>query len=392
MPWKEISAMEERRGFLVEWLGREVGMAELCRRYGISRVTGYKWVGRFEKEGWTGLQDQSRAPQHPWNGVAEEVEELIVKGRRDHPTWGPRKLLPWLRCQYGRQDDWPVASTVGEILKRHGLVRARKRRRRATPSAKPLRTGGQPNAVWCADFKGWFRTGDGKRCDPLTISDAYSRYLLRCQGMSNTKGERVQGLFEAVFREYGLPEVIRTDNGAPFASTGLGGLSRLSVWWIKLGIKPERIAPGKPYQNGSHERMHRTLKMEAINPPARTLRGQQRCFDRFREEYNQQRPHEALGQVPPARYYESSGRTYRGRVPAVEYPEGFRIRKVKFHGDLQWRGRRVYLTQALAGQPVGLMQIDDRHWEIYFSEVLLGILDSHRMEISQPRETAGGEE
>jgi len=376
MPWKETSAMDERMRFIGDYLREEWSLSELCRMYGISRPTGYKWIRRYEEEGVVGLEARSRAPHHPANAVSEKVVGWIVEGRERHPTWGPRKLLLWLDRRHPRYRDWPAASTVGEILKRHGLVRSRRRRVRGTPSEQPLSQATGANEVWCADFKGEFYTGDGTRCVPLTVSDVHTRFLLRCQGLRGTRSERVRGLFEATFYEYGLPKVIRTDNGPPFATVGLGGLSRLSIWWIKLGITPERIEPGKPHQNGVHERMHRTLKADAINPPARTLRTQQRVFDRFRQEYNYERPHEALGQRPPGEVYEPSPRRYVGCVEELVYPETMEVRRVKGNGEISWRNRKVFLSEVLAGERIGLEEMENGEWGIYLGDFYLGKLDS----------------
>jgi transposase InsO family protein len=299
MPWKASSVMDERMRFVLEVEQGEHPVSELCRIYGVSRETGYVWLRRYREGGVEWLRDGRRAPlRHP-HQTAERIEQAILELRRAHMRWGPRKLKRVLeRRQPGQV--WPAASTIGEMIAREGLVVARKKRRRVPPYGEPFATADAPNRVWCVDFKGWFRTGDGQRIDPLTISDAYSRYLLRCQAVAKTDGERVQAVFEAAFREYGLPEAIRSDNGAPFASGALCGWSRLSVWWLKLGIRPERIAAGHPEQNGRHERMHRTLQQETAMPPEPNPRAQQRAFDRFRGEYNELRPHEALAMQTPA--------------------------------------------------------------------------------------------
>jgi transposase InsO family protein len=274
----------------------------------------------------------------------------------------------------------PACSTIGEILRRAGLTVPRKRRRHTPPYRQPFAACDGPNAVWCADFKGWFRTSDGQRCDPLTISDAYSRYLLRVQAMRETKDGPVRSLFEATFREYGVPSAIRTDNGSPFASHGIGGLSRLSVWWLKLGIVPERIKPSHPEQNGRHERMHLTLKQATVSPPAKDLRRQQVAFNRFREEFNERRPHEALGQKCPASVYVPSRREYR-EADEVEYPSSFELRGVKGNGVFNWRGQVVFLGEALAGQRVGLAEVSDGCWGVYFIRHPLGIVDERRRKV-----------
>ncbi len=387
MPWKETCAMEERMKFIVDCQNQEYAKAALCRIYGISRPTADKWLARYTEAGLDGLADQSRAPKHHPNQVPAEVEEAILTARRAHPHWGPKKLRILLKQKTARRS-WPAVSTIGEILKRHGLTVPRKRRRRTPPYTQPFAACDGPNAVWCADFKGWFKTGNGSRCDPLTISDAYSRYLLKCQAVKDTGFETTRGLFEAAFGQYGLPLAIRTDNGSPFASRGIGGLSRLSVWWIKLGIVPERIEPGQPQQNGRHERMHGTLKTETAKPPARTLRSQQRAFDRFREEFNHVRPHEALEMATPASVYVYSPRPYPQRVGDVEYPDGMEIRRVKPNGVFNWKNRRVFLGEALGRELVGLEVVDDRYWIVYLSRHILGVFDSHRHMVLPLRQAA----
>jgi len=304
---------DERLLLVEEFAAGERSRAEICRRYGVSRKTGYKWYEQFLLHGLAGLADRSRRPLHQPNAVDEEMVGGILEARSRYPSWGERKLKAWLEREH-RERCWPSTSSIGNILQRYGLTRPHKRRRRATPSSE-LTQPCEANQVWAIDFKGWFRTGDGQRCDPLTLSDTHTRYLLRCQAVDQTGGKFIRPLLEASFREYGLPARILSDNGAPFASTGIGGLSRLSVWWLRLGIVPERIAPGHPEQNGRHERMHRTLKQETAQPPARSVRAQQQVFDRFREEYNQERPHEALAMATPASVYAPSLRRFPERLP-----------------------------------------------------------------------------
>ena len=375
MPWKETCAVDQRMRFVLEFCRGEYSMARLCRMFGISRRVGYKWLNRYRLEGVEGLKDRPRGPRcHP-NQIAEYLEQSLLAARRSHPTWGPKKLRAWLD-RHEPLISWPAPSTIGEILRRHGLTVPRRRRRRVPPQTEPFVGCDSPNSVWCADLKGWFRTGDGSRCDPLTISDAFSRYLFRSQSLTETGCETVRPLFEAVFREYGLPWAIRTDNGPPFASRGVAGLSRLSVWWVKLGIVPERIDRGCPEQNGRHERMHLTLKIETASPPARTLRGQQRRFDAFRRRFNEDRPHEALEMATPASVYRPSPRPYPERLWDVSYPDGHEVRRVKANGVFIWRNRGVFLGEALGGELVGLQPIDDRYWRVWFSKVELGIFDS----------------
>lgn len=367
--------MDERMKFIVYYLEHEWPMAALCREFGISRKTGYKWVGRYLEQQQSGLQDRSRAPRSHPQAVSNAIEEAVVAARTAHPTWGPRKLRAWLQRR-DSQVGWPAASTIGAILKRHGLVVSRRRRRTIRRYSEPFVGCDRANAVWSADLKGWFTTGDGSRCDPLTITDNYSRYLLRCQAVISATHDAIKPVFEAAFREYGLPEAIRTDNGVPFATTTVGGLSRLSIWWLKLGIVPERIEPGKPAQNGRHERMHRTLKRETAMPPKHTLRAQQQAFDRFRAEFNRQRPHEAIDMDTPDSRYQSSRRCYPLLLEEMSYPDDMVVRKVHSQGDLRWQCRQIYLSETLAGELVGCRQIDDTHWDIYFAHIKLAQLDS----------------
>jgi putative transposase len=386
VPWKETCPMDERMKFIGLYLQNEWPMAALCWEFGISRKTGYKLVRRYAEQGLVGLEDRSRAPHYHPNAVSSEIEEAVISARRAHPTWGPKKLRAWLQRQKVTTK-WPAASTIGEMLSRHGLSVPRRRSRKTSVYGEPFIGCDTPNAVWSADLKGWFQTGDGTRCDPLTISDNYSRFLLRCRAVNPADYETIQPIFEAAFREYGLPVAIRTDNGPPFATTTVGGLSRLSIWWLKLGIIPERIEPGKPEQNGRHERMHRTLKQETASPPQRTWRQQQQAFDRFRREYNQDRPHEAIGQQPPASLYLPSPQPHPLRVPEITYPEGTVIRTVLSQGDISWKNRHVYLSQTLAGELVGLRQVTDRLWDIYFGPIKLAQLEpyEHRL-IHLPRQ------
>jgi transposase InsO family protein len=365
--------MDERVRFVVEYERDEESMKALCERFGVSRETGYVWLRRYRRSGADGLLELNRAPTRHPNQTAAGLEASVLELRQAHMTWGPRKLKRVLeRDQPGRR--WPATSTMGEIVKRAGLVAAAKKRRRTEPYSEPLAHAVESNRVWCADFKGWFRSGDGSRIDPLTITDACSRYLLRCQGVEKTDTERVRAIFEAAFREYGLPEAIRTDNGAPFASSAVGGLSRLAVGWIKLGIQPERIEAGHPEQNGRHERMHRTLKLDLR--PAFDRRGQQRELDRFRLDYNQVRPHEALGMQTPGSVYEPSPRAYPARLPEVEYPDTMLVRTVKSHGHFRWKMHDVFLSEVLWGEPVGLLPVDDGLYTIYFAHIPLALFDT----------------
>lgn len=362
-------------------------MAALCRSFGISRTTGYLLVARYTQEGPEGLGPRSRSPRHHPQAVPEEIEEDLVACRARHATWGPRKLRAAL-VRREPERPWPAPSTIGELLHRRGLTVPRRRPRGAAPAPTGLTDPHGPNEVWAADFKGHFALGAGPRCHPLTISDSCSRMLLRCQALPREGEEVAQPVFAAAFREYGLPGILRTDNGAPFASTGRTGLTRLSAWWVKLGLTPERIAAGHPEQNSRHERMHRTLKRETAQPPQRDLRAQQRTFDRFRQEYNYERPHEALGQKVPADLYSRSPREYPGRMPEVAYPAGVAVRRVRSKGHIRWRGALLFVSEALSGEPVGLDPQDDRHWVLYYNHLPLLILDDHTGDWLPPAATA----
>ena len=363
--------MTDRMHFVVAAEAREDTMAALCRQFGISRKTGYKWLARVRAGGPAALADRPRVPRHTPHALSEEVRAVLLALRARYPSWGPKKLRARLHMD-APQLPVPAVSTVGDLLRAAGLSVPRHTRRRVPPRDTPLAHAVRPNLVWCADFKGDFRLGNGVRCYPLTVSDACSRYLLRCQALAQTAVEQVQPLFEATFREWGLPEGIRTDNGPPFASTGLAGLTRLSVWWLKLGIRHERIDPGKPQQNGRHERMHGTLKAEACQPPASSLRAQQQRFDRFRRIFNDERPHEALGQQPPATVHTPSPRPFPERLPELAYPQADVVRWVRRNGTIRWRGVELYITQALSGEPVGLTQVGDHRWELCFGPLVLG--------------------
>lgn len=376
--------MDERLKFLGEYLKQERSMSALCRDFGISRKTGYKLVSRYLLEGSDCLRDRSRAAHYHPNAVSDDIIAAILELRQVHPRWGPRKLLDWLQRNRSRTD-WPSASTIGRILVRHGKIIPRRPSRRTPAYTQPFRSCTEPNTVMCADFKGWFRTGDGKRCDPLTITDAHSRFVLACRVVPRTTYAYVQPVFEAIFRHYGLPDVIRTDNGTPFATTALGGLSRLAVWWIKLGIIPERIEPGCPEQNGRHERFHRTLAEEAITPPKASAQDQQLAFDRFAQEYNFERPHEALGGQTPGSIYYPSTRPFPTRLAEISYPDHMVVRFVRPSGSIWWHKRDLYVSETLIGEPIGLEQLDDRFYQIHYGPIKVALLDDRKRKITSPR-------
>ncbi|MEM9463228.1 MAG: IS481 family transposase [Myxococcota bacterium] len=364
--------MDQRREFVLAHLRGDRTMAELCRSFGVSRKTGYKWVNRFFESGLPGLADLSRAPVRRPHALDEAAAEAIVALRKEHPTWGPKKLLAYLSTK-DPEVQWPAQSTVGALLKRRGLVKPRRRRPRTPRSSQPLAAATEPNVVWCTDYKGKFRVGR-HYCNPLTISDAHSRFLLECKRTDGERFEPVQRAFEHAFHEYGLPLRIRSDNGSPFASKAVGGLSRLSVWWIKLGILPERIEPGHPEQNGRHERMHRTLKLETASPPLSTFEAQQEAFDRFRECYNHERPHEALGQITPGSLYRPSSRPMPKTIGDPEYPPEFEVRRVKQNGTIVLKTNALMTSSVLRGEAVGVEEIGEDRWQLWFGPVYLGLV------------------
>jgi transposase InsO family protein len=363
--------MTERARFVALHAENLYSMTELCQRFGISRRVGYKWLQRFEEEGLAGLANRSRAPRSCPHRADPWAVAALIRARERYPSWGPKKLVARLREE---QPDLalPAVSTAGEILKRHGLVKSQRRRSRPVhPGAAPLEVTA-PNQVWMADFKGEFRLGNGQFCYPLTVSDAHTRYLLACFALPNPNYAGALPCFTQIFAEHGLPEAIRTDNGGPFSSTAVGGLSRLNVEWTKLGILHQRIAPGHPEQNGRHERMHRTLKAETARPPAQDLGEQQERFDAFRQVFNHERPHEALGQVTPASVHTPSLRALPEEPPAPVYPGHFEVRQVRGGGEIKFRQRFLFVSGALHGESVGLEEEADGVWSVFYYHLLLG--------------------
>ena len=358
MPWQEVCPMDVRMRFVAAVIAEEDSMTALCEEYGISRRIGYKWLARYHSEGPAGLQERRRGPRRVAWAITIAQAEAIIGLRRRHQSWGPKKLRAKLHALAPEQR-WPALSTIGDLLRRKGLSHGRRRRRRATPSTRSeLGAALAPNDIWCVDFKGWFRTGDGAQCYPLTVTDSFSRYLLCCR-VTTPDYAGCRPKFEQLFREFGLPATILSDNGPPFASLAAGGLSRLSVWWVKLGIGPARIVPGKPQQNGRHERMHRTLKAETAKPSAANLAAQQRRFDQFRAEFNHKRPHEALGQTVPATHYMPSARPYPAHLKDPVYPDDYERRRVRHNGQIKWQGELVFIAGPLSGEVIGLDENDD---------------------------------
>jgi transposase InsO family protein len=363
-----------REEFIQHALSGRFPITALCNGYGISEKTGHKWLNRFKEEGTSGLSDRSHAPHEVAHKISDSLRREILSLREKHPTWGPRKLRTVLGRR-SRLSTLPAASTIGEVLRREGCVCPSRRSKRGLgfPMDSPLTKAHAPNDVWTTDFKGEFRLQRGSYCYPLTAQDDSSRYIIGTTALSSTATLPVQIAFTRHFEEFGLPLVIRSDNGVPFASpTAIGRLSRLSVWWIKLGIRPERIEPAHPAQNGKHERMHKTLKAEATRPPSQSLTEQQIRFDRFRREYNNDRPHEALNQETPASRYSHSTRAFPISLPAFEYPSHFEVRYVSPGGMVNFKTRRFFLSVALAGEEIGLEEIDDDLWRLTLGPLVLG--------------------
>jgi len=372
--------MSERLNFISDWLSKRGSIKGLCDTYGISRETGHKWIRRFKANGKSGLEANSRAPLNHPNATDSKMAELVIAARRAHPTWGPVKLRLWLGDRHPAMA-LPAASTMGDILTRAGLVKPRRRCRRLRGGQGEVADYGVPNSVWCIDYKGQFRLGDGCMCYPLTVTDGFSRMILCCDGHAGPRSRDTRRSLEEAFKEYGLPDAIRSDNGIPFASTGAARLTMLSVWWVKLGINLQRITPGKPQENGRHERMHRTLKAETARPPAATMKRQQHRFDDWVREFNFERPHAALGGATPASKFEVSSRRYIGEVGDLEYPGHFERRRVRSDGLMRIRGVKVYLSQALGNELVGLLEVEDGRWLVKFGTLELGTYDERSREL-----------
>jgi transposase InsO family protein len=371
MPWQEESTMQLRQQFVADVQRGVSPVSEVCAAYGISRKTGYKWLARFRADGARALGDRSRRPHTSPAATPVALVQALLDARHRHPTWGPRKLRRLLRQQHPSAP-WPARSTLALHLRRAGLVVSPRRVRRPGHAGRPQAPMDEPNAVWTVDFKGQFRLGDGHRCYPLTIADGFSRMLLGCQALTGVTTAESRPVFEQLFRTYGLPVRLRSDNGSPFATQALGRLSALSVWWIRLGILPDLIEPASPQQNGRHERMHRTLKRDTARPPQPSRRAQQRRFDAWRREFNELRPHEALGDATPGSCYTPSPRPYPRRLAPLEYPRHYERRRVSDNGGLSWHARWVPVSQTLRGEEVGLVEIDDEEWDVYFGPLRLG--------------------
>jgi putative transposase len=380
MPWSQTSPMDQKIQFISDYLRGGLAFAELCDHFGISRKTGYKWLDRYLRQGAEALVDRSRRPRSSPNQTPPAVVNALLEIRQKHPSWGAKKLLALVAK---RHPSWslPNRSTVCDILKRHGMVPKQRQARRIGHPGKPTAIGFAPNDIWAADFKGQFKTGNGKYCYPLTVTDHQSRFLLCCHGLPSTSVAGAKPVFTRLFKEYGLPKRIRTDNGVPFATNTLARLSQLSAWWVRLGILPDLIEPGKPQQNGRHERMHRTLKAETTRPPATSMRSQQVKFDHFRQTFNVERPHEALDMRTPASCYEPSPRPMPDKLPQLEYPDRFEVRYVSANGGIRWNRAWVNVSITCVGEYVGLEEVDDGIWNVYFWPLLLGRLHERLMRI-----------
>ena len=389
MGWMETCAVDERMRFVMAIEKREESFAAVCRRFGVSRKTGYKWLGRYDEAGVEGLLDRSRAPLNHPQAISEALAGRCLAVRRAHPTWGPIKVRGWLARRFP-QTEWPAASTIGTLFDREGLTVKRRLRHRSPPSSAPFTHCGAANDVWCMDFKGWFLTGDGTHCEPLTLSDAHSRYLLRCQALARTDHDHVWPVLDAAFREFGLPKSLRSDNGAPFASRGAGGLSKLAVKIIKAGVVPERIAPGKPQQNGRLERLHLTLLQDTASPPARSLRQQIERFKVFQQLYNEERPHQALGNDTPGDHFTISPRPWDGILREPEYSKADAVRRVRHNGEIRWHNATVYVSAALTGEPVGLTENADASWTAFYGPIVLGVIEHGSDRLRKPKREACG--
>jgi transposase InsO family protein len=381
MPWRKTDRVNERLRFVAQAQEELYDHAELCERYGVSRQTGYTTLKHYEELGVDGLKDRSHAPVHCPHRITEGMRDLLLEARRAHPTWGPRKILAWLEPRHPGQG-LPAASTVGDLYSRELLVKPRPRRRKWSQPGRTRVAVNGANDLWTIDFKGEFRLSDGKLCFPLTIADAHTRFLLAVDALPSTAHAGARVVVERVFREYGLPAVIRSDNGGPFVTKAIAGLSRLNVWWTQLGIKQDRIPPRRPDQNGSHERMHLTLKQEAVWPPSADAPAQQQRFDAFRHEFDYERPHEALGQKTPGSLYVPSPREMPESLPQPEYPDHCVIRQVRANGMLYFRDREIFLSELLIGHPIALEEIADGVWSIYFYDLLLARLDERTSTLS----------
>lgn len=381
MPWRESSPMSERKEFIRAVVDRRRTIADICSEFGISQKTGYKIIKRYKEFGEPGLEDRSHAVlDHPFR-ISEEVKETVLALKRQHPEYGPQLIHDRL-IQHEPSKHWPAASSIGQLLKDHGLVRRRRRRNHDHERAELnsyLTKASEPNLVWTADFKGHFRlnTGLGEYCYPLTVMDLNSRFILGIRALDTTSVDPTRSQFTRLFREYGLPRVIRTDNGVPFAQpNAIGRLGQLALWWVRLGIKPEHIRPGKPSENGAHERFHKTLKAATTRPASPSLKSQQARFDNFQEEYNAHRPHRSLnGRRPPREFYAGSPRSFPEKLPPLIYPDRAMIRLVSMGGAIKWRDKSIFISGNIAGDHVAIIEELDDSFSVIYGKLQLGRLD-----------------
>lgn len=373
MPWKESRASDERLKFIAEVLSGDSTMTDLCRHFGISRKTGYKWKKRYEVGGTAALVDLGRRPHSHPSAMPESTRKRIIEMRQQHPTWGARKIRARLQ-RIEATKCWPAASTIHRAVAAAGMIRLA-RKRRTVPYVQPLVPATRPNQVWCMDFKGSFECGNGERCDTFTVTDAFSRFVLYCQAIDNLGHEEVDRICDALMKNYGVPERIRTDNGTPFSSISGLGISKLSVKWARLGIVHERIEPGKPTQNGRHERLHRTLKEDTASPPAQSLAKQRERFLAFQHCFNEQRPHQALLMQTPASVYRTSMQAFPDSINDITYDDRHIVRPVRRNGTIRWRGKEVFITEVLRRERIGLLPILSGAFQVHFGQLYLGILD-----------------
>lgn len=385
MSWLETEPMNEKIKFISAFLEskRECTFKELCSRFNISCKTGYKYVSRFESEGIDGLKERSRAPHHNAQKIPPFIEEQILAAKAKYPYWGSKKISTWL-AQEHQEIAWPAKSTIDELFKRQGLVRASKRKRRTVVYNEPFISIEQPNDSWSIDYKGQFRLGNKQLCYPLTVTDNFSRYLLAVEGAARISGTSAKELLTRLFIEFGLPLGIRSDNGSPFASTGVGGLSRLAVWLIKLGVVPERIRPGHPEENGRHERMHLTLKKETASPPKWDQKEQQDTFDLFKKMFNEERPHEGIEFKRPAWLYAQSPRAFPSRIPPVDYDSSVeKTRRIRTNGTMKWQGKEIFLSETLIGETIGMKPHAENEWKVFFAFVPIAIFNEKLLKVSK---------
>jgi putative transposase len=378
MAWNRVNVETQRKLFIILYFEENISIAELCRQFNISRPTGYKWIDRYNQMGVEGLIDKSKAPLVQAKETPKNLVNEILKVKFQYSNWGPKKIKGFLESKMAGPP-WPSKTTIGNIFRRNGLIVPRKLRRRYAEKTDPLSHCNQSNDIWCIDFKGWFMTRDKKKCEPFTVTDAYSRYLFSCVQLNENNADHVWAIFDMLFREYGLPKYVRSDNGPPFASRGVGRLTSLSVRLIKAGVTPEWIEPGKPQQNGRHERMHLTLKQEGVLPHELTLAEQQVKFNEFIEYYNFIRPHEALDQKCPGEVYKPSPRQWSGRLRSPEYPDGYEVRKVRICGKMSWSGKDIFIGNALAGEPVGIKENHNGELMVYYGPLPLGKIKGQQL-------------